>query len=266
MMSTLLTRHNILITGNLSAKETLVFAHGFGSQQSAWQFVLPAFEEQYCIILFDLIGNNFLASDNFDIQRYQTLADYAEDLIKIGQLLEFNQVTLIAHSASCMISTIATLKCPNFFKKLIFIGASPHYLDDGDYIGGFTQAETTQMLLAMSQNYANWVRTYTVKAMNNPDQPFLAEEFGQCLLKLRPDIALLVFNMIILSDYRREVAKLELPTLIIQPQDDIFVPPQVGLYLNQVIKNSQIRWLASKGHFPHMSHPSEVIKAISQFL
>lgn len=264
-MNDFLSRHKIEIVGNLTAKETLVFAHGFGSVQSAWRFIIPAFQEQYRIILFDLIGSGLLGSKNFEIQDYQTFNDYARDLIKIGQLLELNQVKLIAHSASCMIGTIAALQQPNLFKEFIFIGASPRYLNDGDYVGGLTKNEVNKMLEGMSINYSYWVRNYSQKAMSNPDKAFLAEEFTQCLLKLRPDIALLVFNMIISSDYRREVAKLELPTLIIQPLDDFFVPPQVGVYLNQVIKNSQLRWLPTSGHFPHLSHPSEVIEAIFDY-
>lgn len=265
-MNLFIKKYNIRISGNLTAKETLVFAHGFGSEQTAWRMILPAFQENYRLIVFDLIGSSFLSRENFNIHDYNTLWDYAEDLIKIGDFLELHQARLIAHSASCMIGTLAALKRPDLFKSLVFISASPRYLDEGDYLGGLTQAKVVQILEAMTTNYSNWIRTYSAVAMNNPQKPYLAEEFANCLVKLRPDIALVVFNMIISSDYRREVAKLELPTLIIQPQNDVFVPPQVGEYLHRVIKNSQLHWIMAKGHFPHLSNPSQIIQAISDYL
>ncbi|WLT38471.1 hypothetical protein NON20_00750 [Synechocystis sp. B12] len=58
----------------------------------------------------------------------------------------------------------------------------------------------------MSHNYAEWIRTYAPVAVNDPNKPELVEEFSHCLLQLRPDIGLVVFSLIIMSDYRREVS------------------------------------------------------------
>ncbi|BAQ63654.1 alpha/beta fold hydrolase [Geminocystis sp. NIES-3709] len=265
-MNELVKRHNIQILGKLDAKKTLIFSHGFGSQQSTWELILPAFEQRYRIILFDLIGSTFLGMDEFDIQHYCSFKEYAEDLIKICSFLEIKKASFIAHSASCMIGTLVAIKNPNFFKELIFIGASPRYLDDTNYVGGFTEKEVIEMLNAMTKNYYDWINHYTVKAIDDPKQPFLSQEFAQSLLKLSPDIALIVFKMIISSDYRKEVSQLKLPTLIIQPQDDMFVPLEVGFYLNKMIENSKFQILPTKGHFPHLTHPFMIAHTISRYL
>ncbi|PSF27853.1 hypothetical protein C7H19_24855 [Aphanothece hegewaldii CCALA 016] len=138
-MNSLLKKYNIQISGNLAAKETLVFAHGFGSEQTAWRWVLPAFQEKYRLVLFDLIGSSYLSRDDFNLQQYQSLWDYAEDLIQIGDSLELEHSRLIAHSASCMIGALAALKRPTLWKSLVFIGASPRYLDQGDYLAVLKQ-------------------------------------------------------------------------------------------------------------------------------
>lgn len=266
MSKELIKQHNIKILGNLDSTEILIFAHGFGSQQSAWRFILPAFKDKYQIILFDIIGSNFLAREEFDIHNYYSFKDYAKDLVKICSFLKLEKVSFIGHSASCMIGTLVALENTNFFKKLIFISASPRYLNDADYIGGFTEAEIITMLGGMTKNYTQWIQHYTLKAIDDPKQPLLAEEFAQCLLKLNPDIALIVFKMIITSDYRKQVSQLKLPTLIIQPQDDMFVPLNVGLYLNEHIKNSKIQILPTKGHFPQLTHPYIMAYTISEYL
>ena len=265
-MNELFKRHHLQILGNLKAKETLLFAHGFGSQQSTWEYILPAFKQKYRIILFDLIGSNFLGRDEFEINRYSSFYDYAKDLTTICHDLEIKQATLIAHSASCMISTLVALNNPHFFKRLIFIGASPRYLNDTNYIGGFTEAEVLQMLNGMAKNYLDWIQNFTVSAIDDPSQLFLSEEFAQCLLKLTPDVALVVFKMIITSDYRKEIAQLKLPTLIIQPQNDLFVPLEVGLYLQESIEHSKIAILPTQGHFPQLTHPYILADTIVKYL
>jgi sigma-B regulation protein RsbQ len=122
------------------------------------------------------------------------------------------------------------------------------------------------MLSGMAKNYSDWIQHFSVSAIDDPKQPLLSEEFAQCLLKLSPDIALVVFKMIISSDYRQEVSQLKLPTLIIQPQNDMFVPLEVGLYLNESIEHSKIAILPTKGHFPQLTHPYIVADTIVKYL
>lgn len=244
----------------------MIFCHGFGTDQLTWRFIYPAFEKKYRIILFDFVGSLSSNPENFDIQRYRKFQDYADDLITICYSLNIEQATLITHSASCMIGTLAAIKCPDFFKQLIFISGSPRYINDGEYIGGFTTEKVTQILASITENYSYWIKANAPIVVNCPDKPSLVEEFSQCLLKLRPDIALVSFSMIIQSDHRQDVAKLDKPVLILQPQDDIFVPLQVGEYLHRIIKKSDIYLISTKGHFPHLTNPTEIIQAITDYL
>lgn len=259
-------KYNIRVLGNDNSQETLLFANGFGSEQTVWRFVYPAFENDYRIILFDFPGSKFSNSKDFDIQNYNSLQDYADDLMEVAHLAKINQGILIAHSASCMIGALASMRNQELFKAMVFICGSPRYRDDGDYKGGFSQEKISTIINEMSHNYADWIRTYAPAVINDPSKPELLEEFSRCLLQLRPDISLVVFSMITLSDYRREVAQVILPTLIIQPQEDVFVPPTVGAYLHRVMKNSELYWINTPGHFPHLGNPTEIIQAIGNYL
>ncbi|MEQ8661903.1 MAG: alpha/beta hydrolase, partial [Gammaproteobacteria bacterium] len=51
-----LRRHNVHFAGRADAPATLVFVHGFGGDQSAWQAIVPAFAADYRIVLFDNAG------------------------------------------------------------------------------------------------------------------------------------------------------------------------------------------------------------------
>ncbi len=266
MKSSLLEKYNINIIGNVKAEETLVFTHGFGTNQTVWRFIVPAFQEQYRIVLFDWAANSVSSHPNFDVRQYRDLSDYTNDFIDIFHALELKSVHLIAHSASCMVGTLIAAKEPELIKSFVFIAASPRYVNDREYIGGLTQVRVGKMLDEISLNYINWVRTSSPMFMNSSEQPSLTEEFAQCLLELHPNFAFVTFRMLLSLDCRQQVKQLNVPVLIIQPKNDFFVPIQVGEYLHQAIKNSQLYLIEGKGHFPHMTSPQEVGQAIAEFL
>ena len=49
-------------------------------------------------------------------------------------------VIFVGHSVSAMIGMLADLKAPGLFAAHAMIGPSPCYINDGDYVGGFTRA------------------------------------------------------------------------------------------------------------------------------
>jgi sigma-B regulation protein RsbQ len=63
---------------------------------------------------------------------------------------------LVGHSVSGMVSLLAALVDPKLFSRLIFIGASPRYLNDKDYVGGFEPSDLDALYAAMSSNYYAW--------------------------------------------------------------------------------------------------------------
>ena len=51
----------------------MVFAHGFGCDQSMWRHITPAFENDYKIVLFDLVGSGRSDLKAYDHPKYGTL-------------------------------------------------------------------------------------------------------------------------------------------------------------------------------------------------
>ena len=75
------TRNNINVHGDGDA--TMVLVHGFGCDQSMWRHLVPAFRDQYRIILFDLVGSGGSDLSAYDKTKYSTLRGYADDLLEI---------------------------------------------------------------------------------------------------------------------------------------------------------------------------------------
>ncbi|MBW4665067.1 MAG: alpha/beta hydrolase [Chroococcus sp. CMT-3BRIN-NPC107] len=264
MATSILKRNNVNILGK--GEQTLIFAHGFGSEQSAWRHQVAAFAPNYHIVLFDHVGAGKSDFNAYSPHRYSSLYSYAEDLLDLCAELKLTNCILLGHSVSGMISLLAALVEPDLFSKLIFIGASPRYLNDREYIGGFARTDLDALYAAMSANYYSWASGFAPLIMGNRDRPELAEEFARTLTAIRPDIAQAVARVIFESDYRQELPRLQVPTLILQPSNDPAVPQEVGRYMADKITQNQFMLVKSEGHLPHLSAPDIVTKAIASWL
>lgn len=265
-ISNLLKRSNVTVTGNCDSSRTMIFAHGFGTDQTAWSKVAEAFLKDFRVVLYDNVGGGRSDPDAFSPNKYNSLHAYADDLIDICSGLQIENGIMVGHSVSGMIALLAAIKAPQYFSKLVLIGANARYLNEGDYKGGFEQTDLDVLYQAMSTNYQAWASGFSRIAMANPESPQLAESFAKSLSVIRPDIAQSVARVIFQSDYRDQLHKLEKPTLLLQAKEDIAVPIQAAEYLHQHIKGSRLEVIDATGHFPHISAPHAVTAAIQSFL
>lgn len=259
-------KNNVTITGNPNSEATLVFGHGFGTDQTYWRFVTKAFSERYKIITFDNVGAGKSAPDVYSNHKYSHLQSYADDIIDLAEELQIKDAVFIGHSVSGITGMLASIKAPELFSRHVFMNASPRYLNDKEYVGGFEQSDLKELYNKMQTNYHAWVSGFAPTFMGNPEKPELAIEFANSLSSLRPDVAYTVCKVIFESDHRKDLIKFNKKSLIIQSIKDIAVPANVGLYLNKNIKDSILYVIDADGHFPHISAPNEVIKALKTFI
>ena len=69
-----------------------------------------------------------------------------------------------------------------------------------------------------------------------------------------------------MSDNRADLAKVDVPTLVLQCKDDIIAPVGVGEYVHRALPDSELVVLDATGHCPHLSAPEQTAAAISAFL
>lgn len=266
MNSELVKKHKISIEGNMNAAQTIVFAHGFGTDQTAWDKVKNAFAADYKLLLYDNVGGGSSDMAAFSPIKYSTLFTYADDLLAIANEFELKNAIIVAHSVSGMIALLAATKAPHHFSKMIFIGASPRYLNDSGYTGGFTQEALDSMYETMRTNYYAWVSGFSAAAMGNAEKPELGQGFAVTLGAIRPDIALSVAKVIFESDVRNRLKEINKEILLIHAHNDIAVPAEVAEYLHKNISGSKLVFVDAEGHFPHISAPQEVISSIKDFI
>ena len=74
------------------------------------------------------------------------------------------------------------------------------------------------------------------------------------------------FKKVITDDVRTDAAQLTLPTLLIYGEQDESTPVWYGEAFHQAIADSTLEILPGAGHFVHLDRPTEVTRAVTEFL
>lgn len=258
------SRNNVKCYG--SGPVSMLFAHGFGCDQSMWRLVAPAFAERFQVITFDLVGSGGSDLGAYERKKYNSLQGYADDVLEIVDEFATGPVIFVGHSVSAMVGVLATAAAPERFAAQIMVGPSPCYINDGDYLGGFSREDIDELLETMDANYLGWSSNIAPAIMGVPDRPELGVELTTSFCRNDPEIAKHFARVTFLSDHRGDLARTRTPALILQCSDDMIAPRAVGDYLHRQLPDSKLEVIDNVGHCPHLSAPTASSDAINSFL
>ncbi|MDC3418418.1 alpha/beta fold hydrolase [Aquibacillus salsiterrae] len=265
MSQNILTRNNVKVAGN--GKQSILFAPGFGCDQTVWKSVSESFESNYQVILFDYVGMGNSDTSAFDSDKYSTLSGYAQDVIDVCSALDLKNAIFVGHSVSSMIGVLASLRKPEYFSNLIMVCPSPCYLNDPpEYFGGFEKEELTGLMDMMEKNYIGWANVFASTVTNNPNRPEVALELEDRFCSTDPIIARTFAEANFFADNRQELPNVTVPSLIMQCANDVIAPTAVGEYVSKHLPHNKFVQMKATGHCPHLSHPEETAIVIQDYL
>ena len=257
-------RNNVVVTGRKGGPAILL-AHGFGCDQGMWRLIAPGLEKDFQVVLFDHVGSGLSDPSAWAPERYASLDGYADDVLGICRELGLQEVIFVGHSVGAMIGVLAAAREPQLFGKLILVTPSPRYVDDDGYRGGFSQADIEDLLESLDSNYLGWSAAMAPVIMGNPERPELAKELESSFCRTDPAISRVFARTTFLSDNRADLARITMPTLILQCSRDAIAPREVGAFIHDQIPGSRLITLPATGHCPQLSAPEATLAAIRSF-
>lgn len=257
-------RNNVRVFGK--GEKPIIFVHGFGCDQEMWRFVIPDFEEDYKVILLDLVGSGNSEIKAYNSEKYRGLGGHARDIIEICEELELKKSILVGHSVSSMIGVLAAVSRPDLFERLILLTPSPRYINEENYKGGFDKKDIDELVETLENNFLGWSSFITPIIIGNPEKEEFSNELKNSFCSMDPEIAKHFAKVTFLGDNRKDLKKVQAPTLVIQCNPDTIAPVEVGRYVQEMIPNSKYVELDSPGHCPHLTSPRLVINAIKMYL
>ncbi len=260
-----IARNNVQVLGQ--GERPLVFAHGFGSDQRCWHRLLPWFESDYRVVLFDYVGAGRSDLSAWSERRYSRLDGYTQDLLDVCRALDLERAVVVAHSISSMVALLATIREPRQFSHAVLVAPSPAYANrPPDFVGGYDLEDVHGLLEMMDRNFGDWARMLAPSVMGNPERPELATEFEDSLSGQDPAIARRFAEVAFLSDNRHLLESVTTPSLILQCTNDPLARPVVGDYLHARLVGSTLQTIEATGHFPHISAAADTAVAIRRYL
>ncbi|KAL4320429.1 hypothetical protein HN51_064525 [Arachis hypogaea] len=251
--------------------ETIILCHGFGTDQSIWDKIIPLLlAENYSIVLFDWPFSGAVEDKSlYEHSKYtSSFESYADAFITVMDEMGLKDIIFVGHSMAAMIGCIASTQRPNLFKKLVLLCASPRYINDEDYEGGFEREDVEQLISTIEVQFEDWVSAYAPIAVG-PNDSDAVDKFGSCLKNMGAQVAVSLAKTVFHSDNRKILQNVETPCTIIQSSNDAAIPVSVGHYLERMIKGvSALKFIDMTGHFPQLTAPhklAQLLKAVVEF-
>ncbi|NOV98051.1 alpha/beta fold hydrolase [Isoptericola halotolerans] len=257
--------HNVHVVGPPDGTP-LVLAHGLGCDQTMWHRVVDAFAVDHRVVLFDHAGAGGAHPSTFDPDRHASLEGYADDMVALLEDLRLGPAVLVGHSVSATVVLLVADRRPDLVERLVLVGPSPRYLDDDGYRGGFSAAEIDELLETLESNYLAWSDAMAPVIVGNPDRPELGAELTDSFRRTDPQVARAFARATFLSDNRADLARVHVPSLVVQCREDVIAPVEVGRYVHEHLAGSQFVLIDAVGHCPQLSAPEVLTAAVLDYL
>jgi len=237
----------------------VVFVHGWAVSSEVWQYQMAALSQHAHCAAYDKRGHGRSSDPGRDYV-YDALAS---DLATVLERLDLHNVVLVGHSMGpAEIVRYLTHHGSARVSKLVFISpALPFMMKTADNPGGIDasmfEARRRQWLQDMPQFLAANARMFVLPETSAETVAWIARLGQQASLKALIDLN----HAITETDFRKEVAQIELPTLIIHGAQDKSAPLELtSKRLVTMIGNSQLKVYDGAPHGLLVTHQERLAR------
>ncbi|OEL14721.1 Strigolactone esterase D14 [Dichanthelium oligosanthes] len=258
---------NARVFGN-DEGETVVLAHGYGGTRFIWEDVVPALAARFRVVVFDW---SFSGAAKDGGQGYCcSYYGLADELVALMDKLGVQRAAFVGHSMAGMIGCIASIARPDLFSHLVLVGASPRYINEDGYEGGFEPGDVDAMLATADADFAAWAPRFA-EAVVGAEHPSAVARFAKQLGAMRPDVALCVLRAVLTSDVRAVLPDVAARCTIVHCAHDAVAPLAVARYMQRAMAGSgdggaDTVVIESSGHFPQLTAPKEFVRVLEAIL
>lgn len=251
--------------------DPVVLIHGWPLSGQAWAGQVPALSDAgHRVITYDRRG--FGASEKPDGgYDYDTLAD---DLAGLLEALDLRKVTLVGFSmGGGEVARYVGRHGEDRLQSLVFAGAVPPYLlkTDDNPEGGLGEDDVAGMKQGAADDREGFMDGFTTSFFSVGDRLAVTEEQRRDALELiepaRQEAVLACIDAFGRTDFRGDLAKVTVPTLVLHGDSDGIVPFEVsGQRTAATISGSTLTVIPDAPHGFNVSHATEFNAALLDFL
>ncbi|MDA1816290.1 bromoperoxidase [Bacillus cereus] len=250
----------------------VVLIHGWPLSGRSWEYQVPALVEAgYRVIIYDRRGFG-KSSQPWEGYEYDT---FTSDLHQLLEQLELQNVTLVGFSmgggeVARYISTYGTDR----IEKVVFAGAVPPYLykSEDHPEGALDDATIETFKSGVINDRLAFLDEFTKGFFAAGDRTDLVSESFRLYnwdiaAGASPKGTLDCITVFSKTDFRKDLEKFNIPTLIIHGDSDATVPFEYsGKLTHEAIPNSKVALIKGGPHGLNATHAKEFNEALLLFL
>jgi pimeloyl-ACP methyl ester carboxylesterase len=229
--------------------ETLLLLHGLFGALSNWDAVLDYYSKNYRVVIPILpIFEIPLRSAGLG-----ALTDFVEDFVKHKKLSE---LTLLGNSLGGHIALMFALRQPNNVKRMVLTGSS----------GLFENSMGGSYPKRGSYDFIKKKVEYTFYDPQTASEELVKEVFDvtQSIPKCLSIVA--VAKSAQRHNMANDIQNITKPTLLVWGMNDTITPPAVAYEFNDLLPNSELRFIDKCCHAPMMENPEKFNEILHEFL
>lgn len=250
------------LKGQLNSNNVIVFLNGLTQSTLSWFFMIPSFEKNFKIVLMDFVFQGQSTKD----AEWKNFNEHAKDVFELLNYLKINQPIICGISYGSLVAQHFAVNYPNKLNKLILLATFAHktpYYNAIELswwnalkIGGYNLLLDIMLPSVLSENY-----------FSNPVIPIeLMKEGRKELNQNSTAILNLMQATKEREDYRVELKKIIVKTLIIQGEKDLLLPIHLAQEVHKNINNSKFDIIKNAGHTLNLEFVPQVCEKIHDFL
>ena len=247
----------------------LVFAHGWGVDESTWAPLIRSLGGSYSISNEPVPG---LAVSTHGSLNTPWSIDLARvELARRVSVVSKGLVVLIGSSASGCAALAAAEAAPRRLAGTIAIGAAARFLRSNDYDMGMTNEAAEALVGAIRVDPVKLIGALGPAALWNDTNREASARVGDGILATLATCSAVDrladrYEETLRVDIRCFLPGIKIPVLLLHGELDSLAPPSAGKYLAARIQGGRLAVMPGAGHLPHATSPDHVAAVIRTFV
>ncbi len=237
-------------------KPVLIFIHGLGENLDSWTNQLSYFDADYRVIAMDLRGHH----RSEDGVKTITIKQFASDVIELCDKLNIDKANFVGLSMGGIICQELAI---NYQNRMISVSLC----NTASYASDEAKAKLDGRLSMIKSVSMDEMADFIVTAClpEKFDQKIYDQAFAIFRLNRKePYMASTITTFSI--DYRNDLSKITIPTLIFTGEFDKATPPEASEFIHSMIPQSKLHIISGVGHLSKLEKPAEFNQLIFDFI
>jgi 3-oxoadipate enol-lactonase len=235
----------------------LLLLHGLTASMLMYKNEIAQLKNNFHVIALDSRGHG-----KSEKTSNYTLKDHVQDVIALMDYLDIKKANIMGISMGSYIAQGVAIKSPERVEKLILVSAKSHG-KTSSLARLFTQYQSELEGLNQIEK-VNYLSQYIFHNLDAVGKSM--KELGENSIMLTPEQQASANKALEGFDFRPELHKINVETLVISGKYDGLNPPEDGREIANLIPNSTFIEFEKSGHSPNVEEPDRFMATITDFL